>query len=149
MTPLLRALILALALVAGCGTQPTPTPLDGIVPPDQMVLIVSNETSLNLELVVNGTMIQPLPARVTTTTPASRLPPLPWAAEVRFPGGRSVLAATVHAGDVWTGPISNGGIEQKGVAERVDLSCGRIDMYSGPPMLGPMPGTGSPGDCDP
>ncbi len=32
---------------------------------------------------------------------------------------------------------------------RVDLSCGRIDIWSGTPMMGPAPGPGVPGDCDP
>lgn len=34
-------------------------------------------------------------------------------------------------------------------AVRVDLSCGRLDMWSGPPLLGPFPGPGTPSDCNP
>jgi hypothetical protein len=35
----------------------------------------------------------------------------------------------------------------KGDGNRVDLSCGRIDVWAGPPLLGPAPGPGTPGDC--
>ena len=146
----LAALILGIALVAGCGSlQATSAPSDRTVPPDQMELVVSNETSIDLELVVNDKAIRTLPAGQLTITAASALPPLPWTAEVRLPGGRALVMATVHTGDVWSRPNSNGGIEAHGTGARVDLSCGRIDVYSGPPMLGPGPGTGSPGDCDP
>lgn len=64
-----------------------------------MELAVSNETSIDLVLFVNDQSIQSLPARTLTVVPASRLPPLPWAAEVRLPSGRSLLAAVAHASE--------------------------------------------------
>jgi len=56
---------------------------------------------------------------------------------------------TVHPGDVWATTGPNGEGREKGDGVRVDLSCGRLDVWSGPPMIGPAPGTGSPGDCAP
>jgi len=59
----------------------------------------------------------------------------------------------MRAGDVWSTTIPNGRTEDKGVGARVDLSRGRIDLYSttpsNPPPLGPVPESGSPGDGDP
>ena len=39
--------------------------------------------------------------------------------------------------------------KKKGSGARVDLSCGRLDVWVGPPMHGPFPAPGRPGDCDP
>ena len=138
---------LALALLASCQVQPQPR--DGVVPPERMELTVVNQSSLDVVLVVNGATVQPLGPGTRTTVTASQLPALPWAAEVRLPTGRSLVATTVSAGDIWSRPTTYGGAESHGVGARVDLSCGRIDLYSGPPILGPAPGPGSPGDCDP
>jgi hypothetical protein len=138
------ALVLASLLVA-CQAQPSA----GIVPPGQMELGIANLTSIEVVLVVDGQTIQTVEPHTRTEVPASRLPPLPWAAEVRLPTGRSLVSVTVNAGDVRSTTTPNGGTEQRGVGARVDLSCGRIDLYSGPVMMGPAPGPGSPGDCDP
>ena len=51
----------------------------------------------------------------------------------------------VHDGDVYS---SSDGRQSHGVAARADLSCGRIDLWSGPPLAGPAPNPGTPGDCD-
>jgi hypothetical protein len=128
--------IIALAtLVAACQAQPSA----GIVPPDRMELSVSNLTTIEVVLVVNGATIQSVEPHSKVVVPASRLPPL--------------VSQIVQAGDVWSTAIPNGGTEYKGVGSRVDLSCGRIDLYSttpsGPPPMGPAPGPGSSGDCDP
>lgn len=137
---------LALAAVVG-ACQPQPS--GGIVPADQMQLSVANGTSIELMLVVNGQEIQSVGPLTRTDVPASRLPALPWSAEVRLPGGRILVALTVHAGDVSSTAVPNGGAEQRGIGARADLSCGRIDLYSGPILLGPPPDPGTPGDCDP
>jgi hypothetical protein len=159
--PVVVALVLVALLVGACGspgpTAAVPTPsLDasgntfGVVPPDSMSLAVDNETTLTVSFVVNGTLIASLdPATCLGCTddsvvPASLLPPLPWQAAVRSPSGRVLLALTVNPGDVEYEPSSS-----KGDANRVDLSCGRIDLWSGPPLVGPAPGPGSSGDCRP
>lgn len=133
------------ALVGGCQ----PPSSGGIVPADQMQLSVANGTSIDVVLVVNGLRIRTIDRFARIDVPASDLPALPWAAEVHLPGGRTLVATTVHAGDVWSTAVPAGGTEQRGVGARVDLSCGRIDLYSGPVMLGPAPGSGAPGDCEP
>jgi hypothetical protein len=116
----------------------------GAVSSSAMTVSALNATTKTLVLVVNGSPVKELQPGVQADVPASALPALPWTADVRLPTGRSLVSLTIHAGDVVLGPSS-----QKGDAARVDLSCGRIDLWSGPPLLGPAPGPGTPGDCDP
>ncbi len=115
-----------------------------------MSVSVSNGSTLGVEVIVNGSFVatlQPgacLGCGVDDAVPAGVLPPLPWQVEVRNAYGRTLVALTIHAGDVIE---TNSYL--KGDGNRVDLSCGRIDVWSGPPMLGPAPGPGTPGDCRP
>jgi hypothetical protein len=144
-----RFLVVAVAVVlaVGCGSvsstaSPTLTPSPG--------LSISNGTTLTVTLLVNSTPVGTFPPGTgRDPIPASDLPALPWNVEARSPSGRLLTSMTVQPGDVWetTGP--NGEGRQKGDGVRVDLSCGRLDIWSGPPMIGPAPGTGSPGDCAP
>jgi hypothetical protein len=57
------------------------------------------------------------------------VPPLPWSVETRSPSGLVLSAMTVKAG---------GSAGAFGDVVRADLACGRLDIWSGPPMLGPM-----------
>ena len=134
-----RALF-ALVLVATCTSAPTGEPRD---------LGVSNGTTLPVTIAVNGTALRTIQPQTQETILVKDLPPLPWAVEARTSTGRTLLALSVRAGDVWetTGP--DGSHELNGDANRVDLSCGRLDIWSGPPLLGPAPGPGKPGDCAP
>jgi hypothetical protein len=122
----------------------------GVLPPDSMSLAVNNGTTLTVSLVVNGTLVASLePATclgcgVDDGVPASLLPPLPWQAEVRSPIGRVLATLSVHEGDVVY--TSNGG---QGDLALVDLSCGRIELWSGPTHSTPPPGPGTSGDCRP
>jgi hypothetical protein len=122
----------------------------GVLPPDSMSLSINNGTTLTLSLVVNGTPVASLePATCLGCgpdggVPASLLPPLPWHAEALTSSGRVLSSLDVRAGDVI---YMSGG--SKGVGSRVDLSCGRLDIWSGPPIDGPSPGAGTPGDCKP
>ena len=162
------AIALLCVLLAGCAsplrtppgssaTSPSVAPLPlssdllGTVPASAMSLSIQNGTTLTVSLVVND-------VRVATLVPgacigchlddglsASRLPPLPWQVEARSPSGRVLPSLTVRQGDVIKEPGS-----WQGDANRVDLSCGRLDIWSGPPLSGgPAPGPGSPGDCAP
>ena len=56
---------------------------------------------------------------------------------------------TVRQGDVFNTFNPDGLLVMKGDAVRVDLSCGVLRIWSGPPLLGGVPGPGSPGDCEP
>lgn len=159
------AILLSGILASGCGpTSPTPGPSNssepssgpidtnplGVVPPDSMSLAINNGTTLTVSLYVNDSLIASVdPATCLgcaedDAVPASLLPPLPWQADVRTSAGRVLVSLTVHEGDVDYESSSS-----KGDANRVDLSCGRIDIWSGPPLLGPSPGAGTPGDCRP
>jgi hypothetical protein len=77
------------------------------------------------------------------------LPYLPWHVEVTTVSGRRLLSLNVSAGDFSRTVLSDGSSHLRGAAARVDLSCGRIDVWWGPPLLGGVVGPGQPGDCDP
>ena len=133
-------MVVALLLVATCSPAPTGEAHD---------LVVSNETTLAVSLAVNGVALRTIQPQTQETVPVKDLPPLPWAVEARTSTGRALLSMTVRAGDVWETTRPDGSHELKGDAVRSDLSCGRLDMWSGPPLLGPAPGPGKPGDCAP
>jgi hypothetical protein len=143
------AVSLALAtgvLVAGCLMgEISPAPAR------DYAIGVANGTTLTVTLIVNGRLIESFPPGGGTTDPipAGRLGPLPWAVEARSASGRLLTSMTVHEGDVVATSDPDGGGSAAGVGGRVDLSCGRLDVWSGPPMIGPAPGSGSPGDCAP
>src|SRR2546430_4652249 len=128
-------LILVVAVVAACAPAPTGIPHD---------LVVSNQTSISVTLVVNGASVRTVQPRSDERILVRDLPAQPWFVEARTSAGRVLSAMTVRPGDVW-----ERGNEMNGDSVRMDLSCGRLDMWSGPPMLGPVPGPGSPGDCNP
>jgi len=144
-----RFLVVAVAVVlaVGCGSvSPTASPTSISSPG----LSISNGTTLTVTLIVNGTTVGAFPPGTgRDPIPASDLPDLPWQVEARSPTGRLLTSMTVHPGDVWATTGPNGEGREKGDGVRVDLSCGRLDVWSGPPMIGPAPGTGSPGDCAP
>jgi len=141
------AVVFAVVVAIGCGAtgqsaSPIPTPPPG--------LSISNGTTLTVTLLVNGTPVGTLaPGTGRDPIPASDLPALPWNVEARSPSGRVLTSMTVRPGDVWATTGPNGEGREKGDGVRVDLSCGRLDIWSGPPMNGPAPGSGSPGDCTP
>jgi hypothetical protein len=107
-------------------------------------LSYSNQTTLTLTLFVNGNQVAVMAPGDAQDIAGARLPALPWNVEARTSKGRVILSMTVEPGDV-----VHAGNEWKGDGVRVDLSCGRLDIWSGPPLLGPVPGPGEPGDCEP
>lgn len=115
------------------GVASTTMPSDRVdVPP----LSVWNDTDVPIAVVLNGRTI----ARISPGTQQDPLtipdpPPLPWTVEARASDGFVLATALVES----TGPVSY----------RFDLSCGRIDIWSRVPILGPMNGPGHPGDCGP
>lgn len=133
---------------AGTWHLATPFDLDLQIEPPAG-LAVSNGTTLPITVVVNGTPRRTVAVGKVETIPASELPPYPWQAEARFPSGRAIATLTVRPGDVLRTSAPFGGTTYRGDGVRVDLSCGRLDMWSGPPLLGPAPGPGAPGDCAP
>jgi hypothetical protein len=107
-------------------------------------LVVTNGTTLLVTLVVNGAPVRAVPPHSQEIVLPRDLPPLPWNVETRTSSGRVLSAMTVRAGDVL---VTSSYV--RGDAVRVDLSCGRLDVVTGPPLAGPSRGLGTPGDCDP
>jgi len=145
---LVLSLLVAVTLSA-CGAPTTPSPSESA----RLSLGVSNGTTLDVTLFVNGQRIADYPAGgpVPTIDPYW-LPLIPWDVEVRSPSGRVLTSMHVLMGDVldfgpyrtnaeWTIPMG-----------RVDLSCGRLTVWAGdhqPSAPPPPPSPGRPGDCAP
>jgi hypothetical protein len=131
------AVLAAALLLAGCS----------VVPGDRPPLNISNGTTLELTL-VNGQAV----ATYGTSGIgfAGPLPPLPWTVVVTTSTGRVLTTMTVNRGDVATTAVPGGAVSVSGRMARVDLSCGRLDLWAGGAQpLGPAPGPGVPGDCAP
>jgi hypothetical protein len=129
-------------LACACASPPLPSLI-----PAGAQLAIGNGTTIPVSLVVNGTT-------VGTVSPSSRedpvvasLPPLPWTVEARSPSNRVLLTLTVGAGDVASG--AGGGVAgTQGRLASVDLSCGRLELWSGPAPVGePTFIPGPSGDC--
>jgi hypothetical protein len=131
-------------MLLGC----TPTVAPPASPPTHS-LEAANGTSLTVTLAVNGTALRVIPPGESASIPVSELPLLPYAVEARSPRGRVLTSMTVHAGDVRETTTPDGVRWYQSPAVRVDLSCGRLDIWSGMPMLGLLPGPGRAGDCEP
>jgi hypothetical protein len=129
--------VLAVALAA-CTTSvsPSPSPTDRTFPD----LGIQNGTTIPVTLLVNGAVLETVAPGDYQDPVTLPMPSLPWRIEARSPAGRVLTSLTVTTTTYvdWS----------TGVGARVDLSCGRLDLWSGPPMLGPAPGSGSPGDCN-
>ena len=122
-----------------------------VVPGEPPPLSVSNGTALEVTLVVNGQAVATYgPGEGTSGNGvAGPLPPLPWTVAVTTSTGRVLATMTVNPGDV--SETTSGGTQSfSGRMARVDLSCGRLDLWAGGLQpLGPAPGPGVPGDCEP
>lgn len=138
-------------VAASCGFLPAPPSTPAVEP---LILNISNGTTLPVTLRVNGLNVGPfLPGTGEAPIRPGSLPNPPWHVEALTPSGRVLLAFDVAPGDVWhTTPDPQGHSSSQGAGARADLSCGRLDVWSGPPMLGPgtWPGMSfPPHDCDP
>ena len=128
----------------GVGTSPP-----GMATSSSMPLSISNGTTIPVTLVVNGVVVETVPPGGYQDPVTASLPGLPWTVETRSPSGRVLSTLPVRAGDVaYTTPDASGMSSARGDGARVDLSCGRLDVWSGPPMLGPTFVPGPSGDCD-
>ncbi len=134
---LVAACAVAAALVAGRAAPHAPVDLH-----------IENGTSQAITILVNGSDVVTVPAARATAIPAAVLPVGDWLVEARLAGGRTVLQGPIAPSAVCSTTGLDGASEQSGSGQRVDLSCGRLDIWVGVPMLGPVPGPGTPGDCD-
>ena len=142
MTRRLGLLIAAVLAVAACG----PAVSTPILAP--IKLSIQNGTTIPVTIAVNGVVVETVPPGGYEDPVKALMPPLPWSVETRSPSGRVLSSMTVNAGDAWfTTPDPNGRSESRAPAVRVDLSCGRLDIWVFTPMAGPMfmPG---PGSCE-
>jgi hypothetical protein len=115
-----------------------------------MKLSIQNGTTIAVTLVVNGSVIEIVPPGGYEDPIKGNLPAMPWTVEIRSPAGRTMTTLDVHNGDYATASLPNGGLQEKGVGRRLDLSCGRLDLWYGPPILGPAVDPNAsypPGDC--
>jgi hypothetical protein len=127
--------IVVVGLVVDCQAAAPPAPSAAAQPP----LSISNGTTIPVTLVVNGIVLEIVAPGDRQDPMAGTLPARPWVIETRSPAGRVLSTLAVAAND----PIGS----TSGKAVRVDLSCGRLDVWSGPPLLGPAFIPGPPGDC--
>lgn len=132
---LLAVATATIVLVAGCGgSAPSTVSLD---------LHIENGTTKAITVLVDGATVSTVGAGQSATVSEATLPAGAWSVEARLPGGKSVLKSLVDRSSV--SQTANGA---SGSGSRVDLSCGRLDVWVGIPMVGPAPGPGTPGDCD-
>ena len=139
-----RLALLFVIGAAGCGANNPGNGAVGPVADADMSLTANNQSDRALELYVNDIKITDVAAKSSPTIKAPDLPPLPWNAELRLTTGRTLLRLPVASGSVVR---TANGSNSPGI--RVDLSCGRIELFAIYPLLGPAPGPGRPGDCGP
>jgi hypothetical protein len=132
-TPTSRASGTPAASSTGFPGAPSMTPSATPVPPP---LSVANGTDRVITISVNDIVVATVPATSgldPIETPA--MPRLPWSISIQAVDGFVLATASMENGQT--------------LAMRRDLSCGRIDVWSRGPILGPMNGPGEPGDCGP
>ena len=129
------ACLVAASAVAGCGLLPSS--------PSVRDHHVENGTTRAIGVLVDGVAVATVAAGQSATVAEGSLPGGVWSVEARLPGGRTVLRSRVDKSRASQTDTSG-----SGSGARVDLSCGRLDIWVGVPMMGPAPGPGAPGDCD-
>jgi hypothetical protein len=135
-------LCLIAAAFAACGPI-APLPGNNGTLPGDFDVHVANGTTLQVSIIVNGALVRAI-APGGDTIAATTLPALPWNVEVRSASGR--LLTSVQIG---SDSVRRQGNSITSTGARVDLSCGRLDIYIAVPIMGPAPGPGVPGDCEP
>lgn len=132
--PMLAAVVVAAALAGGCAQSAGTSP--AAVTASPKALSISNGTTIPVTLVVNGAVVETVAPGGYQDPITALMPALPWAVETRSPSGRVLSSLTIGAAD----NIST----TSGKGARAGLSCGRLDVWSGPPMLGPVFNPGHP-----
>ena len=114
---LTTAMVVALA---ACGGQSaTASPSRTFVPSAGL----PNGSTIPIAIAVNGTVLVTVPAKTTLGLSEASLPARPWTVEVRSPSGRVLSTMTVSTTDQSSA--------YSGQLARVDLPCGRIDVWTG------------------
>lgn len=119
----------AWTVASGASASPAPATTTAAAP-GAVPLGISNGLTVAVTLVVNGSVVDTVPAGAQQSPVGAALPPLPWAVEAKSPSGRVLLTLEVPEGTYVSSTSGKGA--------RADLACGRLDLYVGPPMLGPV-----------
>jgi hypothetical protein len=113
-------------------------------------LHVQNGSTLPVSLVINARTIAVIDAGAGPKDfELGQLGEPPLDVALLSPTGRVLLSMRVSSHAVSSTVGVDGEVALRGTAARVDLSCGRLDLWVGPPLAGPAPGAGTPGDCAP
>ncbi len=133
--------IATLIALAACGPGPAPTALP---------LEVSNGTTIGVSLWVNGRIFGTVDPGGQVAIGADALGPLPWLVDLRSGTGRILLGVEVASTAITrtTGPDGQVSL-RGGAAGFLDMPCGRLAAWVGPPVLGPAPEPGFEGPCPP
>lgn len=141
---LFGSIAVLLGTLAACGPRAGRTPeTSGL---SAYHLNIDNGTTLTLSVEVNGSGVARVPPQTFFEVNRS-LPEMPWTVTARTPSGRVVLELLVDESSISATTAPDGHTSISGAGTRVDLSCGRLDIWVGAPLLGPPPGSGTPGDC--
>jgi hypothetical protein len=141
----LLAAILGGCSLLGIGRAPRTLP-----PPQPAQIEISNQTTLDVDLFVNGSQVASVPGRTSKLLTARELPTMPWSVEARTIKGRVLGAFATTESDLLPTRGEHGGVGWTIPGTGVDLSCGRLRIFVGDhPPSGPPPGPGTPGDCEP
>ncbi len=142
-----RLLVLIATVLLAGGCQLLPSDASG-----DYDIVVNNGTTLDVAIIVNGSIARVVNGGASASMPATTLGALPWAIEAKTSSGRVLASMEVSAGSTGcTQDPAGGGTSCRGVVRQVDLSCGRFEMYTNGSGFsgGPAPGPGTPGDCQP
>jgi hypothetical protein len=129
------------AIVASCGSLAT-TPNLG----------ARNGTTIDVAIVVNNVEIGRLAPGESIEGVQDRAGSLPWLVQLRTTeSGRAVLTMRLEPAELDPAVDANGVSVESGSLTTVDLSCGRLEVWTGDRSAvgaGPPPGAGRPGDCE-
>jgi hypothetical protein len=127
-----RVALLALTMVAALACQAAPSPSSGGLAP----LEVRNYSTVVVDVTVNGQTEAAVQPESYAAIQTADLPSPPWTV--------SAVASDGHVYGSFAVPSLQ---DLTGHGTRIDLSCGRVDMWIGQPLLGPTFIAGASGDC--
>lgn len=128
---------------------PLPTQHRSVIGFQDPLAHVANGTTLTLKLTVNGRNAGSAAAMASTVIDAREFGQAPWKIVASTSSGRELLRLEfdAHSAYYTTGDFPHWG---SGPFSRLDLSCGRLDLWVGSPGSGPMPQDSFPAhDCEP
>ncbi len=117
--------------------------------PSPPPLYIVNTTTLTLTVAINGQLVGAAePGQAASFDTGSY--PEPWVITLATESGRVIAGLTYRLSDIGTSFGGTNPDPGMGTGKRLDLSCGRLDVYVGGPILGgTFVPSSSPGDCDP